>query len=181
MTDAKQFATRGGKLLECPFCGAVPPNLISDFVPGTGCNRKFIRCLECHAQGPWSTKVINEESGWDCRRSVPSEIAPLSHTDHPLRHFDRTCDACVAEEVLTVLRDSGFHDAADFLLGKRVNVAAPSATPQNDVNAEAIAILTQRAGGELFIQNGEDIKVGTTFARVEEDGVRFKFSPKGAQ
>lgn len=54
-------------------------------------------------------------------------------------------------------------------------------TPTNDVNAEAISIMTQRAGGELFIPNGSDIKVGTTFARVEEGGVRFRFSPKGSQ
>lgn len=81
----------------------------------------------------WGPNLVGDFSAvlshLDAAISALSEIVPLAHTDHPLRHFDRTCDACVAEEVLTVLRDAGFHDAADFLLGKRVNVAAPSATP----------------------------------------------------
>jgi ribosomal protein L37AE/L43A len=56
-----------------------------------------------------------------------------------------------------------------------------STAPRNDVNAEAIAVLTQRAGGELFIPNGPDIEIGTTYAKVEEDGVRFMFRPLEAQ
>ena len=60
--------------------------------------------------------------------------------------------------------------------------SAPSSTRAlNDVNAEAVSILTQRAGGELFIPNGPDIKIGTTYAKVEEDGVRFMFRPLEAQ
>lgn len=67
--------------------------------------------------------------------------------------------------------------AADALAG----VPTKAMSQANDVNAEAISILAQRAGGELFIPNGPDIKVGTTCARVEEGGVRFRFSPKGTQ
>lgn len=57
----------------------------------------------------------------------------------------------------------------------------PKTTRTNDVNAEAMSILTQRAGGELFIPNGPDIKVGTTYACVEDNGVRFMFSPREKQ
>ena len=62
-----------------------------------------------------------------------------------------------------------------------VDGARSSTRARNDVNAEAVSILTQRAGGELFIPNGPDIKIGTTYAKVEEDGVRFMFRPLEAQ
>lgn len=65
-------------------------------------------------------------------------------------------------------------------LGWESSVQTEAMPQANDVNAEAISILTQRSGGELFIPNGPDIRVGTTFARVEEGGVRFRFSPKDA-
>lgn len=48
------------------------------------------------------------------------------------------------------------------------------------LNAEALAVLIQRAGGELFIPHGPDIKTGATWAKIEEDGVRFRFSPQGS-
>lgn len=30
-----------------------------------------------------------------------SALSAIAHNDHPLRHFDRTCPACIAEESLT--------------------------------------------------------------------------------
>lgn len=85
--------------------------------------------LPIASYGPNATEYKGKVA--ECYKAA-SHVEPLSHTDHPLRHFDRTCDACVSEEVLTVLRDAGFHDAADHLLGKRLRVAAPSHARQCD-------------------------------------------------
>jgi hypothetical protein len=95
--------------------------------------------------------------------------------------LDHACDRALNPN------NSSDSDATQSADGKNLTTvraasSAPSSTaPRNDVNAEAIAVLTQRAGGELFIPNGPDIEIGTTYAKVEEDGVRFMFRPLEAQ
>jgi len=63
----------------CPFCGST--KLIAEFIPNTGGNRKFIRCLACHAKGPWSTLAINEVDGWNQRALAAKDRHPVCQTD----------------------------------------------------------------------------------------------------
>ena len=61
----------------------------------------------------WAQNIANDERvcGWvhqadyglycflaDCPVDFDAALAePIAHRDHPLRHFDRTCPACIAE------------------------------------------------------------------------------------
>ncbi len=68
----------------------------------------------------------------DFLRDLAEKNASPAHTDHPLRHFDRTCEACVSEVAPTPRTDAP-HCQAAF-----INAIAEEGTKQ-----EAIAWLQQ--------------------------------------
>jgi len=57
-------------VLPCPFCGS--KHLKERAVPNTNGNRRFIRCLACATEGPWSTLENNAVSLWNHRALEPS-------------------------------------------------------------------------------------------------------------
>ena len=61
-------------LLPCPFCGG--SKLHVDVVPNTQSNRRFVWCLSCSMQGPWSYKPKGAEEMWNTRSSPPEAEQP---------------------------------------------------------------------------------------------------------
>ena len=52
-------------LSPCPFCGG--DRQFEDFVTNTGGNIRFMRCQDCSAHGPWSTKNHSAQEKWNLR------------------------------------------------------------------------------------------------------------------
>lgn len=55
-------------LLPCPFCGS--HNVKATIVPNTQGNRRYMYCLGCFAEGPWSRLDANEIELWNRREAL---------------------------------------------------------------------------------------------------------------
>lgn len=60
-------------LSPCPFCWS-NRTPFEDYVSNTGGNIRFMRCQDCSAHGPWSTRSHSAQEKWNLR---PAAAAPV--------------------------------------------------------------------------------------------------------
>ncbi len=65
LTDADSILPLVKPGLPCPFCGSYRARDM--VVPGTNGGRRFVRCMNCSAQGPWSDKSYTAIDYWNKR------------------------------------------------------------------------------------------------------------------
>jgi Lar family restriction alleviation protein len=81
-------------LFRCPFCGG--DRQFEDFVSNTGGNIRFMRCQDCSAHGPWSTRSHSAQEKWNQRtpnaatqaevlaERLRNIVAQIRHPDYSL-------------------------------------------------------------------------------------------------
>jgi hypothetical protein len=58
-----------------------------------------------------SKSTTDMRAAWEAARAALQSHSSAAHTDHPLRHFDRTCPACNADAARNAIERSDLNDS----------------------------------------------------------------------